>query len=366
MIRGAGERGRYNPRGKRSEIGHGGESMSAAPAQDDSKLAPDLLAYLRARLSEPTLAYAELPAQLTGGYDTAVYAFRLGGASGEFGRPLILRVFPSTRARGRPQFESAVQNALADGGYPAPRVLLVEPETHVGGGPFIVMERVRGVTIDRSLPAALFRLPGWLAGAQARLHELDPDPLLRALRDAGVGADFITFDGWLSAVERRIDGSSGLSALRPGLEWLRAERPPPPERLAICHCDFHPSNVLVENGAVTGVVDWAMVRIADPALDVGITIVTMTMGPMEIPRLLERPASLLRRYLGRRYLSAYRQHRPVEERRVRYYAAFRCFAAMSRVLEGDRPGYAWGSPKVFGDLRSYFARVSGIELRAAV
>jgi hypothetical protein len=174
----------------------------------------------------------------------------------------------------------------------------------------------------------------------------------------GANPDRITFGAWLGDVERRIDGDDRLSALRPGLEWLLSERPPEPERLA--------NNVLVENGAVSGVIDWSMVRVADPALDVGITIVTVTMGPTEVPRLLERPISLLRRYVGRRYLAAYRKYRPVDEQRVRYFAAFRCLAAMSRALEGDHPGYAWGSPKVFGDLRSYFAGVSGIELAVAV
>ena len=101
--------------------------------------------------------------------------------------------------------EQAVHNALADAGYPAPRVLLA---THGSRGPrraFLVMERVTGVPLIEANPLGMHRV---LLDAQLRLHDIDPAPVVRALGPA------IAFDGYLATLEER-----SLRARSPG--WRR-------------------------------------------------------------------------------------------------------------------------------------------------
>ena len=52
-----------------------------------------------------------------------------------FRQPLVLQRAPR---------EAAVQNALAELGYPAPRVFLAEARIEPLGGPFLIMERMPG------------------------------------------------------------------------------------------------------------------------------------------------------------------------------------------------------------------------------
>jgi hypothetical protein len=68
------------------------------------------------------LAYAEAPARMSGGYDATILRFSLESAPDPFSGPLVLRLFQATVDAQRASCEAAVQKALADLGYPAPRV----------------------------------------------------------------------------------------------------------------------------------------------------------------------------------------------------------------------------------------------------
>jgi Ser/Thr protein kinase RdoA (MazF antagonist) len=82
---------------------------------------------------------------------------------------------------------------------------------------------------------------------------------------------------------------------RPGLwtYWVQTAPGPPglldalaalPQAAAplpsvLCHCDFHPGNVLVEDGAVSGVVDWSGARFAPRGFDVALTRCDLALEP---------------------------------------------------------------------------------------
>jgi hypothetical protein len=72
------------------------------------------------------LAYAEALARMSGGYDATILSVSLESAPDPFSGPLVLRLFQATVDAQRASREAAVQNALADLGYPAPRVFVAE------------------------------------------------------------------------------------------------------------------------------------------------------------------------------------------------------------------------------------------------
>src|SRR5262245_8144108 len=226
-------------------------------------LAPRLLACLQRALAAPDLAWAEPPVALAGGYDTAIHAFRLRGGAPAWRAPLVLRAYRPEARSGLARFEAAVHGCLADLGVPAPRVLLaVEGESELGR-PFLVMERAPGRNLVASLqsPAAP-RLPRWLGAAQAHLHGADPEALERALAAAGFDPKAYRRESEVADLARA-SADARLDGLRAALDWLAREAPPAPARAAICHGDFHPLNVLEHRGAVSAVLDWPNVRIAD-------------------------------------------------------------------------------------------------------
>jgi hypothetical protein len=103
-----------------------------------------LLDYLRSLIARPGLAYAETPIRMSGGYDATILKFALRSAPDPFSGPLVLRLFQATADARRAPREAAVQNALAELGYLAPRVLIAEARIEPLGGPFLIMERRLG------------------------------------------------------------------------------------------------------------------------------------------------------------------------------------------------------------------------------
>jgi aminoglycoside phosphotransferase (APT) family kinase protein len=243
---------------------------------------------------------------------------------------------------GRVLRERATQNAVADLGYPAPRVLLASMDAAPVGGPFLVMERLPGVVLPRASPLGM---AGVLIEQQLRLHALDSEPVLRALDREGAKAGLpsisravATFDGYLDQFERRIRNAA-LGGLAPAMEWLRARRPRPEEPPVICHGDFHPQNILVHDGAVTGVVDWPNAIVAEPAFDVAATRVILRFAPVTLASLSAAArwlARVARPILAARYLAGYRRRRPLASDRLAYYEVASCMRSLLRVGESRR------------------------------
>jgi len=324
-----------------------------------------LLEYLRGELTDPALEYAELPVAISGGYDTEILAFRLRRAPAQWSRPLILRRLGAEHDPTRALRERDIQNAVAGLGYPAPRVLAASADPGLIAGAFLVMERMPGRPI---LEVRKIGVADVLARTQLRLHALDADPLLRAADRTGA-REAMTFDGLLAQTGRRIAARS-IHGLEGALAWLTAQRPAEAERPVICHGDFHPQNILMEDGVVTGVIDWPNALVADPAYDVATTRVILGLVPLELSSLPAAARLLLsaaRPLLLARYLARYRRGRPIDGRVLDYYEAAACMRQLVRIPEqrlmavaaGRAPGPLDASS--FGDrLCARFARITGI------
>jgi aminoglycoside phosphotransferase (APT) family kinase protein len=295
-------------------------------------VASRLLAYLRAELARPDLAYGETPVAITGGYDTRVFSFRLtapGTLPPVWTEPLILRLLGPQHDPRRALHEQAIQNAVAEMGYPAPRALVASADMETLGGGFVIMERLPGRPM---LEERWTGLGSVLVEMQSRLHALDARRLLDALDRVGASGD-ATFDGFLRRLGGRVTGR-GLDGLGRGIDWLTEHRPAPPERPVICHGDFHPLNILTSDGTVTGVLDWPNVLVADPACDVATTLTILRLVPLSLVG-MPAPARLVvgmaRRLVVARYLTAYQRRRPLDRRALAYYEAASAMRQLVRV-----------------------------------
>jgi aminoglycoside phosphotransferase (APT) family kinase protein len=296
-------------------------------------VANGLIDYLRLALRSQRLEFVEAPVPLLGGFDAAIYGFRLGQAPADFAGPLILRVLSDGDGR-RARFEAAIQNALASTSYPAPRVLQVSGPTPGIGSSFLVMERLPGRHMMAELlrnPSLLLWLPSVLARMQARLHALDPQPLAEAVR-AEKGAPFGTVEALLGPTRFHQIGDLDLRGLRPGLRWLQENQPRTREPV-VCHGDFHPRNILMKNGKVTGVIDWSNLTLGDPEYEVGATLALLKYGRSGLPSVLEGAASWVRRAFVAGYYRAYRRLRRVDPEAIRYFEAMRCLRFLVEASE---------------------------------
>jgi aminoglycoside phosphotransferase (APT) family kinase protein len=333
-------------------------------------IAPALLAYLRAHLRVPTLAFADPAAAISGGYDTRIFAFRLSGAPPAWSGPLILRLLSPTQDPLRALKERATQNTLAALGYPVPRVLAACADRGPLGAGFLVMERAPGRPL---LDAERLGVSHTLAATHARLHALGADALRRALDAEGLAAgggfdrSAVSFEGYLAALDRRIR-QAALAGLAEGMRWLFDHRPAPAAPLVVCHGDFHPQNLLVADGRVSAVLDWPNVLVAEPEYDVASTRALLTLTPIAlspVPAAVRPLVAVLRPIMVARYLALYRRARPLDRSRLPYYEAASCMrglvrAAEARVTDGGGGANPLDASSFADRLAARFARISGV------
>lgn len=325
---------------------------------------PDaLLARLRDELGVSGLSYRESPVRLTGGYDTLTLRFALDRATPPMDGPLVARIFRDSPDAGRAEREAAIHRAVASQGYPAPPVLHVSSDQSVPGA-FVVMPLVAGVTLQSAMgnPRTLWRSAGVLAQWHARLHALDasgvaPDERSEAMAD------------WPRMLSQQA-AAAGVAGFEAALEWATRNAPTSGRR-SILHLDFHPGNIMVADGQVTAVIDWANGTTGDPASDVGTTLALLTMGPVDAPKLATPALDAVRKWLARKYAAEYLRLNTLPPESIRYYEARRCLTAMLHVAIrragstlGEREQYAWDGAQQIRKMTRRFEAISGVRLPA--
>jgi aminoglycoside phosphotransferase (APT) family kinase protein len=190
--------------------------------------------------------------RLTGGANTESWLFDCG--TGRF----VLRRAPSPQwLAGRSLTmadEARLIHLARDGGVPAPEVVLeLDPADGLGSG--FVMVCLDGTADPDTVLAASPALARDIAAAMARIHALDP-----ARADHLPVLDAASGIARLTTQFHEAGGDRPIIAL--GLAWLRAHLPPPvPPR--VVHGDLRIGNIMVDQGRLTGVLDWELAHLGD-------------------------------------------------------------------------------------------------------
>ena len=207
------------------------------------------------------------------------------------------------------------------------------------------------------ITAPIETIPEVLGKTHAALHGIDTEPLIKSLGEQGIDKNMcrlsVRFD-WLK------DRTSKLSWIRDGVDWLIENRPPEPERLAVCHGDFHPLNILIQDGEITGVLDWPGFLIADPALDIANTIVLATIPIKYLASTVEQDFSSVDWEMAAElYLDAYRSQRLLDSTHLDYYRIMRSVNALIEGFEGQE---VWQHPLMVKDLIEYIHKITEIRI----
>jgi aminoglycoside phosphotransferase (APT) family kinase protein len=328
----------------------------------------ELLTRLRAEIGGD-VEYAEPPARLAGGFFTANFRFSLVGAPERWAPPLVLRLFPDHAAPHQDSWEAAVQTFAHDHGVPAPEVLLHEPGSTLAGKRWFVMEMLPGSPAMEGIGArqvltgvrqALREMPAQTAGIHLALHRVDPAPLVDSF-----GPD-ATIERWWSASGSGDDPGP----LAPGFEWLRAHAPEPRAPAVLCHGDTWGGNVLVDGDEVTGLIDWSVATVAEPALDIGFMTMALSLAPVDMPRPLQRIVQRVGRRLARAYRTAYQSGSDADLASTPYYEALRCVNELRHVVayrrarasgqEYDSPRPTWDS--IADQMQTFVEQRTGLSL----
>jgi aminoglycoside phosphotransferase (APT) family kinase protein len=216
---------------------------------------------------------------------------------------------------------------------------------------FLIMELLPG----EQLLAAPEPVSSTVLGtAHAELHQLDAEPIAAALNEASV-TGYRLSDRFTRLEAQALE----LPWTREAVEWLVANRPPEPPRLAACHNDFHKLNVLFEDGEVTGVVDWSGFLIADPLLDVATTIVLFEISARHLTAAGDfEPTDF--GLVIEQYLAGYESRRPLDRRHLDYYRALRC---LTMLLHWRTTGRSESLRPMLEDFASAIQNVTGVPLQ---
>ncbi len=168
--------------------------------------------------------------------------------------------------------ECAVLRVAYGAGVRVPRPLWACRDRTVIGRDFFVMERMSGVaaghrvTRDPSLASGGAGLAGELGATLARLHAVvPPRSELDFLRLPARHPALETIDdyrGYLDALD------VGYPVLEFGLRWCELHVPSD-WVVTLIHRDFRTGNYLVDDGHLTGVLDWEFAGWGDPREDLG-------------------------------------------------------------------------------------------------
>jgi aminoglycoside phosphotransferase (APT) family kinase protein len=199
-------------------------------------------------------------------------------------------------------------------------------------------------------------IPELMGKTQAKLHQIDPQPLINRLKEQGVSEYSFSLNSrfdWLK------DRAGKLPWVREGVSWLIDKRPPEPGRLAICHGDFHALNILVEGGKVSGVLDWPGFAITDPAFDVAITILLTTIPAKHLTTSMEGFPSVDWEAVAESFLSAYRSQKPLDSTNLDFYRVQRGVMALVQGYEGQK---VWQHPLIVADLVGMIHQITGVQI----
>ena len=219
-------------------------------------------------------------ARISGGASRETYRFvgswTQGGQARE--RKLILRRDPPASlidTERRIEFEA--YRAFHGTSVPAPEMLWLEEGDGPLDHPFFIAEEIAGFQAG---PGLLWAAP--YLDSHARLAErkwtilgeiAKADPAVNGLADVmpAVAAE----DCWnreLTYWEEVLndDEAEPLPIIRAAIRWLRANPPPPAQKVGVVHGDYRTGNFLYDTqGEIHGILDWEMAHLGDPLEDLG-------------------------------------------------------------------------------------------------
>ena len=225
----------------------------------------DLERECRTRMDRPRLEVTSID-PIPEGHSGFTYFVSL--EEGGVGARYVLRLPPpGARIAGPADVvrQGRIMAALHAGGLPTPAVPIICTDAAVDGRPFILMEAVDGLRIEKTV---LDQRPHEIAAsAVAVLKRLQALPLGKTgigdEESVGLQAEMMRW-AWLmqrapEELTRRAGELGGLLAVQ-----LPVERAP-----TLVHGDYHYGNMLFRGAELAAVLDWEIAQVGQPLLDLG-------------------------------------------------------------------------------------------------
>ena len=253
------------------------------------------------------------PAPLAGGFWASMWRLQLQGQPAEVPGDVVFRLAPDAAMGAK---ELAVQQCLADLGYPTPHVRLTGVADLDRDAIWSLMDfadgvpplgDLNGLAALRRAPQLFTSLPRQLATTMAALHAIDPDPVSAAVAAAAPSVAWKVDDlvVHFSAAAEALGRADLVTACRTLVERRPVEGP-----TVICHGDLHPFNLLVDQQGHLTVIDWTAAIRAEPAYDLAFTTLLLANPPLNARAPVDTVIHSIGNRLAHSFMSRYRAPSP--------------------------------------------------------
>ncbi|MBN6189115.1 phosphotransferase family protein [Aneurinibacillus sp. BA2021] len=228
--------------------------------------------YLRSTLAIADDAQLEVE-QFEAGHSNLTYQIRIGKWEAVVRRPPLGPVAPKAHDMKR---EYTLLSELHPYFPLAPRPYAYCEDASVIGAPFFVMERRRGIILDRAFPPHIVYTPEigrqiseTMVQTLVDLHDVPYQETGLSAISQPDGFMERQVRGWIGRYERA--KTEEIPEVMQLMDWLLRSLPPSGSPTVI-HYDYKLNNVMFSEGdftKMTGVFDWEMATVGDPLADVG-------------------------------------------------------------------------------------------------
>jgi aminoglycoside phosphotransferase (APT) family kinase protein len=333
-------------------------SILANPYQstDKTQLSNLLIEYLRKEHDKSSIDYLEPLTPLEKGAGGSLLSFKLKNPPPKLTNKLILRFSNAV------PLEGTIQKQLKTQNYPVPTIHHLCTDKNIMGGPFLIRDYIKGDVL--STESSNEKKALHMAENQIILHSTHPQPVIKALNEANV--DKISYIGSSQIehfiLEKELIGfelppdwelENDISWLEPGGLWMRDNKPGN-RKDVVCHCDFHPGNIIINSGRVEAVIDWQLCRVNELEFDIASTLhILLLVWPFLGVNVNECSD------LVKKYLEMYREKIDINEDRLDYHMGVRCLLGLCGMELGFE---VFRTPGVYEGQVKKFEEISGIRL----
>jgi aminoglycoside phosphotransferase (APT) family kinase protein len=244
-------------------------------------LEPRIAAYIAGKLPGARDVVVDGLTRISGGASRETYRFLLAYTAADgtaVERRLILRRDPPAsliETQRRVEFEA--YRAFYDSAVPVPEMLWLEEESDALDHPFFIAAELTGF---EAAPYNLQQEP-YVAHQKAyglrkwtilgEISKADPEALgLTKVMPPVAPADCWKRElgHWEGVLDE--DEVTPQPIIRAAIRWLRANPPPPAQKISVVHGDYRTGNFLYDaKGGIHGILDWEMAHLGDPLEDLG-------------------------------------------------------------------------------------------------
>ena len=241
-------------------------------------LEPRVAAYLAGRMPGAADLSVDSLERISGGASRETYRFRLSwteGGAARVRRMILRRDPPASLIDTERRVEFEAYRAFHGTAVPVPEMLHLEEGDEALDHPFFIAEEIAGFQASPQMlfAAASDAVLGRLAERKwtilGEIAKADHTPLVDVVPTPPLdGCWTRELDHWEALIDK--DAAEPVPITRAAIRWLRANPPPPAQRLSIVHGDYRTGNFLYDaEGEIHGVLDWEMAHLGDPLEDLG-------------------------------------------------------------------------------------------------